>query len=220
MDVAKALRARHSVRAFANQPIPRDLLVSVLESAQRAPSWCNIQPWRLALTSGAATDRLRAALVEAAKTQAPNPETPFPAIYPPPYDEHRKNCGKVLYSAMGIPKEDKAARWGAWLRNYELFDAPHAAIVSMDRSFGVYGALDVGCWLQSFLLALTEAGLAACPQASLATYPDVVRKLLDIPASEHILFGISFGYEKDGAPANRAITDRAPIAANVRFFDE
>ena len=44
----------------------------------------------------------------------------------------RRACAGALYAAMGIARDDKAGRYDAWLRNFELFDAPHVAVVSVD----------------------------------------------------------------------------------------
>jgi nitroreductase len=118
---------------------------------------------------------------------------------------------------MGVGYDDKAARYDAWLRNFAAFGAPHIAFVTMDRRFGVYGALDIGCWLQTVLLAATASGLATCPQASLATYPAPVRRLLAIPESDLILCGIAIGYLDETEPANGCYTERAPLADNVRL---
>lgn len=217
MNVHEALRSRRSVRAFRPDPIAPEVLRRIFEAAQRAPSWCNTQPWRVVVTSPPTTDRLRAALLAAATSTPPSPEVPFPAEYPEPYGRHRKECGAALYRAMGVARDDLEGRRQAWLRNYACFDAPHAAIVSMDRRFGAYMAVDVGCWLQSLLLAATEQDVATCPQASLAAYPTAIRSVLPVPESEQILFGLSIGYEDASAPANAGRTTRAPIEENVRF---
>lgn len=46
MDTMDAIRTRRSVRKFKPDPIPDDLLNKVLEAAQMAPSWANVQPWK------------------------------------------------------------------------------------------------------------------------------------------------------------------------------
>jgi nitroreductase len=217
MDVFAALATRRSVRGFRKDAVPRETLERIFGASQRAPSWCNIQPWRVVLTGGALTDEVRAALKEAARTSMPSPDVAFPIEYPEPYGTHRKACGVALYKAMGVAKDDKQGRFDAWMRNFDAFGAPHVAIVSMDRRFGMYAALDVGCWLQSVLVAATAEGLATCPQASLATYPAPLRTLLGIPDGEAILFGISIGYEESAEPANACRTDRSPLPDNVRF---
>jgi nitroreductase len=63
MEFSDVLRTRKSVRGFQKRPVPRDVLTAVLAAAQRAPSWCNIQPWRVYVTAGAVTERLTAGYV-------------------------------------------------------------------------------------------------------------------------------------------------------------
>jgi nitroreductase len=118
---------------------------------------------------------------------------------------------------MGIERGDGEGRRRAWLRNYELFDAPHVAIISMDRRWGIYAALDVGAWLGTLLLALTVVGISTCPQAALAAYPRALRELLPIPTEEGILFGISLGFEDGAAPVNDCRTTRSPLSDNLRL---
>ena len=93
MDLHDAIANRRSVRGFRPDPVPRETLERILAEAQRAPSWCNIQPWRVWVATGAARDRFIRAQMTAFETGAPHPDLPFPAEYPEPYDRHRKECG-------------------------------------------------------------------------------------------------------------------------------
>jgi len=210
------LEARTSVRAFRPEPLPRARLDALFAAAQRAASWCNIQPWRVVVTEPARTDALRAALLAAARTSIPAPELPFPLDYPEPYQQHRRACAGALYGAMGLARDDKAARYDAWLRNFALFDAPHVAIVAVDPRLGPYALVDVGVWLGTLLAACATDGVAACSMASAVTYPAVVRAQLAIPAEHQLLFGVALGLPAD-APANACRTTRAPVDANVTF---
>ncbi len=49
MDVLSLISGRYSVRAYREDPLPRDDLDSCLEAARLAPSACNSQPWRFVL---------------------------------------------------------------------------------------------------------------------------------------------------------------------------
>ena len=51
-EVDDAITGRHSVRAFTPQPVPRDMLESILEVASRAPSGTNTQPWKVYVLQG------------------------------------------------------------------------------------------------------------------------------------------------------------------------
>ena len=212
-----AWTARSSKRAFRPEPLDRAQLDALFGAAQRAPSWCNVQPWRVCVTLPPLTATLAAALQQAARSGLPHAELPFPLDYPPPYKQHRTACGVALYQAMGVARDDKAGRYDAWLRNYALFDAPHVAIVACDRRLGPYAYLDVGVWLGYLLTAAQALGIDTCPMASVAAYPEPLRSHLPIADTDVVLFGIALGHADDAAPANRARTTRESLDANVTF---
>jgi len=216
-ELAELWSQRRSMRAFRPEPIPVDDLRAMFAAAQHAPSWCNIQPWRVAVTMPPKTAELSAALVTAAKSGLPHADVPFPLDYPPPYKDHRKACGVALYQAMGVARDDGAGRYDAWLRNYALFDAPHVAVVACDRRLGPYAFVDVGVWLGYVLTAAAALGIDTCPMASVAAYPEPLRTHLPIAESDIVLFGLALGRADAAAPANTCRTSRDSVDANVTF---
>lgn len=208
---------RASMRAFRPEPIERERLVEMFAAAQRAPSWCNIQPWHVFVTEPPKTKVLSDAMIAAAKSALPHAEVPFPLDYPSPYKERRVACGVALYQSMGIARDDKAARYDAWLRNYGFFDAPHVAVVACDRRLGPYVYIDVGVWLGYLLTAAAALGIDTCPMASVAAYPEPLRAQLPLAETDIVLFGIALGRADGDAPANRTRTTREPVEANVTF---
>jgi nitroreductase len=211
----EVVRARHSTRMFLrDKPVPRDLLDEALELAMRAPSNSNIQPWRVFVTSGPRRDRLVEALLEAAS--AGFPET---MGIPEQFLPLRQQLGAQVYGAMGIARQDKEARRLARLRNWEFFRASVGAVVCMHRDLGLVDSLGVGMFLQTLVLALTERGLGACVQVSIAEFADVVRAQLEIPDELRVLCGVSIGYPDPSFPANGLATPRNPLDENVVFLD-
>ncbi len=62
LDVA--IHARRSVRGFdPDRRVPEATLREALELAQRAPSNCNVQPWRVWVAQGRPLESLRQGLV-------------------------------------------------------------------------------------------------------------------------------------------------------------
>jgi nitroreductase len=57
METLEAIRTRHSVRNFSERPVEPEKLQAVLEAARSAPSWANLQCWRLVVVRDAATRR-------------------------------------------------------------------------------------------------------------------------------------------------------------------
>lgn len=218
MGLEEAIRARRSVRGFLEKPVPRDVMETIFELAQWAPSNCNIQPWRVFVASGAKRDKIRARLVDLKSSGVPsNPDYGYPGKFSGEHRARQVECAVAMYSAMGIARGDKEGRERASLRNFELFDAPHVAFVCMERSFGATVALDVGMYAQTLMLAMTAHGVSSCAQGCMRQYPDVVREEFGLAGTLAVLFGISFGYEDPGVPANAARTTREDIGANVVF---
>jgi len=218
--VERAVVSRRSVRGFLPDPVPMALLERIFALAQSTPSNCNVQPWRVYVASGAARDRVRAALAGAVSAGVPgNPEFDRGAKFTGVYRELQMECAMALYSEMDVTLDDRAGRARASLRNYELFDAPHVAFIGMSKAFGTTVALDVGMYVQTLMLLMTAHGIASCPMGSLRHHPDIVRGQLDVPDDIGILCGICFGYEDVAVPANRTRTTRSSVSENVRFLE-
>lgn len=202
---------RHSCRGFRPEVVDREVVIRLLTMAQHAPSWCNTQPWQVFITEGEGTESLRKKLHGFGTTSPPQPDIPFPARYTGEFDARRKACAWQLYESVGIEYGDRAASREQTFKNFELFGAPHLAVVTSERDQGTYGAVDCGIYVANFLLAAEALGLGAIPQAGIAACAPVLREHLALPDERIVLCGISFGYEDDEHPANGFRTERADI---------
>jgi nitroreductase len=218
-SLARLLEQRWSCRAFMAEPVPRETITQVLDLARQSPSWCNTQPWNVLITEGDGTERFRKALAEQAATTEPAPDFPFPEQYSGVHLDRRRECGFQLYESVGIAKGDRAASARQAAKNFELFGAPHAAIVTTEAELGVYGAVDCGLFVQTFLLAAQSLGLGAIPQAALAAYAPFMREYFDLPENRLIVCGISFGWPEHRHPVNRFRTRRAAVEEITRWID-
>jgi nitroreductase len=203
------LKRRYSCRGYLPTPVERATIERLLEVAQRTPSWCNSQPWQVHITSGAATERFRAALLAYAASHQAEPDYAFPREYRGVYLERRRECGFQLYEAVGVARGDRAASARQGMENFRLFGAPHALVVTTDEALGIYGVLDCGAWVNNFMLAAAAAGVACIAQAALAAHPKVLREFFGIGEDRRIVCGMSFGYEDAKHPANQFRTSRA-----------
>lgn len=222
-DLSGALRElvdlRWSCRAFRPEQVPRETVEAMLRTAQQAPSWCNTQPWRVIVTAGEATERFRVALSAHAGATRPSPDVEFPAGYEGVAAERRRDTARLLYEAVGVEWGDRAASAVQTHRNFELFDAPHVAVITTESSQRTYGAVDCGVYLGHLLLAASSLGLATVAQAAIAGYSPFVRDHFEIPEGQHVLAGVSFGFPDLEHPANGFRTKRAGLQETVRWED-
>src|SRR3954452_15554809 len=215
------MAARFSCRSFRAEQVPRATIERMLAAAQKTASWCNSQPWRVEITSGAATEAFRKAMYAAASSGRPSSgDFPFPREYRGVYLERRRESDFQLYNAVGIPRGDKAGYAEQALQHFNFFGAPHVAIVHTDEALGVYGAIDCGGYVTSFMLAAQALGVATVPQAALAFHSEVVRKHFGLGDDRKVVCGISFGFPDRDHKANSYRTTRASIADTVTFVDE
>jgi nitroreductase len=214
--IRRVLATRRSCRGFLDEQVPRAVVEQLLEAAQRTASWCNTQPWHVVVLSGDATRRIASKLMS---EPAPGPDLDFPPGYSGVYDERRKEVGWQLYEAVGVQRGDREASGREMLRNFEFFGAPHAAILTTERDLGIYGAIDCGLYVNSFLLAAESLGLGTCAQAAIAMHAPLLRQELDLPDNRQVICAIAFGYADPDHPSAAFTSRRAPIEDAATFVD-
>lgn len=205
------LKSRHSCRAFKPDQVAREEIEAILLAAQRVPSWCNAQPWKVSVTSGDETERLCEALGAAVAKGKPAPDIPFPEGYTGDHRERRRTCGWQLYEAVGVEKGDRAGSAREMMKNYSFFGAPHVAMISSGRELGSYGALDTGGFITAFTLAAEARGIATIAQAAPAAFSPALHDFFGLGEDRLALCVISFGYSDTEHPANGFRTARAPL---------
>ena len=219
MFVTDVLEKRYSVRAFRNTPVPQAVLEEIFTLARQAPSNCNVQPCRVYVVSGARKNQLRDELVGAVSSGKPaNPDFEWDIKYQAEHRERQFGSANALYSAMGIDRRDKPSRQSAMLRNWDFFGAPHAAFFTMAKYLNIKGAVDVGIYAQTLAMLMTERGISSCMQGALGQYPEPARRMFGLTDDVGILFGMSFGYADQDAPANKTRTDRVSLETMVQFL--
>ncbi|MGH1485998.1 MAG: nitroreductase [Cellvibrionaceae bacterium] len=220
MDVSTALKQRKSVRAFTSQNVSDEQIQRILDVARCAPSGVNTQPWQVAVVRGQAKQDLQTRIEAAFTAGEPSAQeyNYYPSEWKEPFIGRRKECGLMLYSVLGIQKEDTERRKVQWAANYRAFDAPVMLLFFIDATLNEGSYLDYGMFLQSVMLAAVEQGLATCPQAALAEYPQIVREALGYDQSSTVLCGMALGYEDKGAAVNSYRTPREDVDRFTRFF--
>lgn len=214
LTVTQSMQQRKSVRAFSDRNVTREVLQDLLETAARAPSGSNLQPWKVYAVTGEAKKQLSQAIFTRAAEQ-PMGDTPDIRMYPEkmaePWRQRRIDCGETMYTALGISRDNKAARFEQGAKNLTFFDAPVGLIVTMDRSLSESQIMDVGIFVQSILLLAEERGLATCPQAAWQMWSETIRKQLEISDNEMVMVGISLGYAATEEAAANIVQPRLSL---------
>jgi nitroreductase len=207
---------RRSMRAFKPDPVPRAVIEAVMGGAQQAPSNCNTQPWFVHVATGDTLEQLRATLPTQFAAGEMALDFPYDGQYDGVYKERQYASATALYDALGISRDEKAARNDWFMRNFTFFDAPAVAFFTLPSQFGLREACDLGMYAQTVMLGLVAHGLGSCPQTSLGFMANVIRPALGLGDHEKLMFGLSFGYPTE-TPVNQVQTERAALHDVVTF---
>ncbi len=217
MNVTDAVASRTSIRAFLDKPVDTELIQELLEKAARAPSGGNLQPWRVFVITAETMPRFLSFL----KTTDIQDEAAY-QVYPSelksPYRDSRFKVGEDMYALLGIPREDRAARFARLAENYSFFGAPAGFFCFVDRQMGPPQWSDLGMFLQTFMLLAQEAGLSTCAQEAWAMRPNSVSAFVEADEDLMLFCGMAIGYKDPEAPVNDLYSDREALDVWAKFI--
>jgi nitroreductase len=208
MDFVEVVKTRMSVRAYKPDPVPREVLEKVIDTALWSPSGSNTQPWELAVVAGEQKKELDAMLQDCVrKGVEPKPDVPIPQDIPEKMLARRNAVHAKLGEYLAPPEPGTVYP----LEMFRFFDAPAAIIVWVERSMGDYSTFDAGLFVQTLMLSAVNEGLGTCAERSVILFSDQIREFLNIPQSKKLLLGLAVGYPDPEAPINSARTDRVGV---------
>ncbi|MBT8048349.1 MAG: nitroreductase [Gammaproteobacteria bacterium] len=223
MNVNEAVEQRFSARAFLDRKVSIEQIRGILDRARRTPSGGNLQPWHVCVVAGQPLAELQGLIRKRAAT-LPRGETSEYNVYPPdlqePYRSRRFKCGEDLYASLGIPREDKTARFLQFAKNLRAFGAPTVLFFSIDRKMGRNQWAHLGMFMQTVMLLAVEEGLATCPQESWSAFHGTIADFIGLPDEQLFYCGMAVGYADMDHPINQWRTERAPVEDFTRFLCE
>ncbi|MBO0333826.1 nitroreductase [Sneathiella sp. CAU 1612] len=210
MKVSEAIKSRMTVRQFLDKPVPEKTIREIIETAKRAPSGGNLQPWTVHVLVGQPLQ----ALIEDIDQKVKNGQTEDPEynVYPPelvdPYKTRRRVVGQQLYDLIGVPRSDTPGKLRQLARNYRFFDAPVGMFFVLHRQMEIGQYADVGMFMENIMLLAREYGLDTCPQEAWARWPVTLKKHLSLADHEMLFCGMALGYKDEAAVINELVSER------------
>ncbi len=220
MDVDTAIKTRISTRVFKPDPLPQAMVREILDVARWAPSGGNVQPWKVIAVAGAVRQKVIDA-AQAALAANPKGEEGDHPVYPAdlwaPHRDWRFKVGEDMYALLGIPREDKMARFAHLARNFQFFDAPVGLFFVIDKRMGHGQWAHMGMFMQSVALAAQARGVASCMQEAWARVRATLAAHFALPDTEMIYCGMALGYADPDAKVNTLRSDRAEVDTFATF---
>jgi len=226
--VDEAITSRMSMRAFSDQPVPRETIEAILQVASRAPSGTNTQPWKVYVLQGASRDSLVHKVCTTHDEWRDHPEKAaqhpeaydyYPEKWVSPYIERRRENGWGLYGLLGIVKGEKDKMHAQHQRNYCFFDAPVGLMFTIDKVMGRGSLLDYGMFLQNIMVAARGRGLHTCPQAAWNNFANIILPHIGAGEQEMLVCGMALGHIRADEPVNGFVTPRESVAHFTQWCD-
>ncbi|MBX9729697.1 MAG: nitroreductase [Sphingomonas sp.] len=216
---------RRSIRGYKPDAVPKKLIEEIIGIAMRAPSSMNVQPWNFYVITGEPLNRIRAGNTE--RMVAGVPQSREFRTGQPFEGQHRDRqvgVAKQLFAAMGIERDDKAARTDWVLRGFRQFDAPVCIIITYDRVLDGSDdtPFDCGAVATALVNAAWSRGLGTVINSQGIMQSPVVREHAGIADDQVIMKSIALGWPDDDFPANTVVSERKSVDEAVVFvgFDD
>ena len=134
MEVLEAIRTRRSVRKYAPDPVPDELLRQVLEAARWAPSWANTQCWEIVVVRDPERKKALSDLLVPERNPAKNAVATAPVVL--------AVCGRKGVS--GFYKGQPVTEKGDWLMFDVALAVQNICLAAHALGLGtvIVGALD------------------------------------------------------------------------------
>ena len=220
MEAIECIKARRSIRQFKPEPVSKEVLLDIINTAMWSPSYKNSQPWESIILSGAKKEALTKMLIELLeKGTELCPDLPEPLSWPAPEAARIDQLMRKRAEASGTSLNDLEALKQARKANFGFYGAPHAIYLFQEASLSQWSLFDLGLFAQSLMLAATAHGLGTVPQAFATDYAKYIKEFLSIPESKRLVIGISIGYADMESPRNALRSDRAATDEIMKWIE-
>jgi coenzyme F420-0:L-glutamate ligase / coenzyme F420-1:gamma-L-glutamate ligase len=179
MQLGTSIRGRRSVRRFSDQPVPRALLIALIEAAGWAPSPHGRQPWRFVVVQDAAPkERLAAAMGVEWQTQLALDG-----------EDQARVAERLRISRARIRGAPALVIPCLYLAEMDVY--PDLLRQQAEQTMAIQS---LGCAIQNLLLTAYAHGLGAGWMCAPLFCPDIVRQALDLQAEylPHALLPVGY----------------------------
>lgn len=217
------IKSRHSVRAFLDTPVSKQLIREILTVACRAPSGTNTQPWQVYVVQGEKRDKIvqRVCQLQSNPKHVQEYQETFdyyPKTWISPFIDRRRQNGWALYGLLNIKRGEKDKMAQQQLENFKFFNAPTALFFTVNKAMGIGAKMDISMFIQNIMLATKARGLDTCPQAAWNHYHKIVLEEICAPNEEELVCTLALGYADPNHIVNTLKTPREPLENFVTFL--
>lgn len=169
-SVQQAIKSRHSIRKYIQQPIDREDFQNIFELVRLSPSAWNLQPWRFHVVLN---EDLKQKLEDSAYGQKQVTSAPAVIVVTSDMEDVLANLSETVHPGLSEErKEEEVANLSAFFNGMSVEERGQWGLTQTNIAFGF------------LMIAVQGMGYASNPM--LGFDQDKVRELLKLPA--HVKF--------------------------------
>ena len=216
MDVITPIDERISVRGFTEKPVPREMIVDLLDAARNAPSASIKQALNFFVVRGESRDLLCNDLLEACKKRDKHYDPSRGKTIPSIYLERTKKLLKAIRSHLNEMNKQAVPflEEGSCL----FYGAPVLVLVTMDRAHPQSKLVDIGCAVENLVLAAQQKGLGTCIIALVLMFEQLIRERLEIDDNLSLVVCIALGHPDSALPVNNLRAPKEALTEMTRWI--
>lgn len=172
MEFYEVIHTRRAIRQYNSDPVPREILMKILDAANWAPSGMNLQQWEFIVVTGAKVKELGQSYAKIGEA------------YTADWEEQRRNMFLTFARDFG----------GAPVLIYALTEAAEQPTIRKMHLESVSAAF------ANLLLAARAEGLGSCWMTGPLQDEPAIRRMLEIPADKEIVAITPIGYPAMNPP--------------------
>jgi len=217
MELWQAITERKSIRVFKPDPVPRELIVKVLEAGMLAPSSANMQPWDFVVIGGEEKDKLSQSLLHVFSDKGQDYDFAGKKIqFPTRFLKRRRIFFDELFQELG----DRGLDPKPFVQEstFQFWGAPVAILVFMDGRVAKRFLFDIGTCVQNIVLAAQAEGLGSHLIGLILKFQITIKAFLHIPLEKRLVVGVCLGYPDTSHPINHFQPQRVSLDETVEWI--
>ena len=192
METIDCIKTRQSIRKFMPSAVPKETLMTLIDTARWSPSYKNTQPWEVIILSGKRKEGVSKLMTQLFESNTPpSPDLPTPTSWPATEQARIDHLLAARTEATGIDMNDPEIIEKSKIANFNFYGAPHGIYLFQENSLTPWSLFDLGLFAQTLMLTAHDMGLATVPQAFATDYAKEIKEFLDIPATKRLVLGLS-----------------------------
>lgn len=217
MNFQTVVNSRRSIRWFQDREVATETLQTIVETAQKVPSFVNSQPVRVVIATGNTLATIREQHLQSVLNQTPSQSVlPYQPI--PEWDDGAK---ANIMGWFASTKEQIGDDWGTMMgkAGANLYNAQAIVYLTLPKDYPDWSLVDLGAFSEALMLTAQDAGVDSLPAYEFVKFADDLMAPLKLTDDQQVVMGVGLGYRDEDSLLNQIRSGRMDTKSILTILD-